>query len=76
MTWTPDTAIANNVPTLGFRLYGKTLTMDNYELFKTLDVLTTTYKLWNSTYADYTFVVRAFNFYGESADSNMGVLPS
>lgn len=50
--------------------------MNDYELFKTVDVLTTTYTLKNSSFSSYTFVVRAFNFYGESANSNIGVLPS
>jgi len=68
--------IASNVPTLGFRIYGKTVTMDNYDLFKTVDVLTNTYTLKNSSFAEYSFVIRAFNFYGESTNSNIGVLPS
>jgi len=45
LSWTPDTVIVNNVPTLGYKIYGKTLTMDDYELFKTVDSLTTTFTI-------------------------------
>lgn len=45
LTWTPDPVILNNVPTLGFRIYAKTVTMDDYELFKSVDSITTTYTL-------------------------------
>lgn len=45
LTWTTDPVILNNVPTLGFKIYGKTITMDDYELFKTVDSITTTYTL-------------------------------
>lgn len=50
--------------------------MDNYELIKSVDILTTTYTITMNQISEYTFTIRAYNFYGESVNSNIGVQPS